>query len=646
MELLYLWIDNDGMTIKNQSFNFSNHIHFTFERNGENNGLISLVENPNYIDNFFGESLTLFHGDQATKLNGRILNVTGIIGENGVGKTNLLKFIIDLLTDRLPIREKFIVAFKDDINKSIKIFHTLENFNLTTHGSISGFIIENPVEQKLSYFLMRYSKDPPSFVDDFGLIFYSPVFDLRDYPPNISNENKEYIDVSTNALIEKDVIRKGDSYPEEVSALELHKYSNIRRQFEMLLNPQLAEMQGLNLPKELNIIFHRHYFNPDEGQRNLTFESESVFKYLDESITNAWSEVNSKLSSIDNRHRKKNVEDIEDIDKVDYRENIEYRQTLANKLKIEFTYSYVHNYFHNLSRHYNEDIEVKVENIIGESLFERAKYFFENQKWSGRGADSIVQTGLLYTSMLSLIDNVDFDKNGIEDDSNTFVTDMAGGVIALTNYENYISSIPSDHTKNFISTSWRNISSGENALMDLYSRLFFAKEKRLEEGSNLEKPPKTFLYIIIDEGEVGFHPLWQSQYLYNLITFISHLFSKYKVQIILTSHSPFIVSDLPQENLIFLEKNEGLCKIATFTESQTFASNIHTLLSDQFFMKDGVIGKFARTKLQEELKPLLDKNNKNLDSGRLKKIVAMIGEPVLRAKLTEILNTKTAGKNV
>jgi predicted ATPase len=647
MELLYLWIENDGMTIKNQSFNFSNHIRITFNKSNELTGLISLKENPNFISRFFGENLAPFQGEKATQFDAGIVNVTGVIGENGVGKTNLLSFIIELLTDRLPIGERFIIAFKDEKNKSIKIFHTIENFKLLVEGSISSLKIENPVEQTASFLGYNYMKDPSKLVDNFGLIFYSPVFDLRNYPSKISNEYKEYIDVSTNSLIENDVIRSGDTYPDEVREIELHKSSNIRRQFDMVINSGLANMESINLPTEVSIQFHRNYFDPTAGQRNLSFENEAIFKNLDKLVKEAWQIVNSTLSSIDRRNygKEKNKPQY-----AEYSKSPVYRKALSDKLKVEFSYSFIHNYFLNLSDFYNEDIGVKLEDIKGASLFERAEYFFENQNWRAKGPYKKVEAGLLYSSILNLIDKVNFDKNRIEDDAHSFVTDISGGAVAISNYENYISSIPSDHKKNFITTSWRNISSGENALMDLYSRLFFAKNYKLKEQikrkneyrqlHKQEEKSVNFIYILIDEGEVGFHPQWQSQYLFNLTNFVRHLFNEYKVQIILTSHSPFIVSDLPKENLIFLEKNNGSCNVVSFNEEQTFAGNIHSLLANQFFMQDGVIGKFARIKLQEELKPLLDKNQNKLDKNRLTKVIALIGDPVLRSKLTEILNSK------
>lgn len=650
MELLYLWIENDGMTIKNQPFNFSNHIFFQFDKTDEKQGVLTLAENPSYIPNFFCDSLSLIQKQQVTELKGGITNVTGIIGENSVGKTNLLSFIIDLVTDNLPIGERFIVAFKDNKNKEIKIFHTLENFILITDGGVKDFEISQPIEQTITFWDLNhnYLKTPAKLVTDCSLIFYSPIFDLRNYPSSISNESKNYVDVSTNALIENDVIRNGDTYPEEVNEIELHKFSNIRRQFDMIINSGLANIDTVNFPKELRIQFHRNFFDPNAEQRNLTYESETIFKHLDRLITEAWQSVNSTLSSIDRRHDR---DEENSTNSSEYSKNPKYRKALAEKLKVEFSYSFIHNYFHNLSEKYNEDIGIKLGEIQGNTLLERTKYFFENQKWLGRKAE-YVKAGLLYTSILDLIDAVDFDKNWIDDNANSFVTDITGGTVSIGNYEKYISSIPSDHKKNFISMSWRNLSSGENALMDLYSRLFFAKNYKLKE--QIEKrsqyisihkqnvKPLSFIYILIDEGEVGFHPQWQRDYLFNLTNFIRYLFPEYQVQLILTSHSPFIVSDLPKENLIFLERDEkGSCVVVPFSGEQTFAGNIHSLLANQFFLKNGVVGKFAETKLYEELRPLLDKATKQIDEGRLIKIISLIGEPVLQSKLKEILDSKT-----
>ena len=104
-------------------------------------------------------------------------------------------------------------------------------------------------------------------------------------------------------------------------------------------------------------------------------------------------------------------------------------------------------------------------------------------------------------------------------------------------------------------------------------------------------------YLIeIDEGEVFFHPNWQKKYIALIVKFISMYFKGEKVQFLISSHSPFILSDLPKGNIIFLEK--GVQKQPFKEDEQTFGANIHTLLSNGFFMSDGLIGEFAKSKIR------------------------------------------------
>jgi len=72
------------------------------------------------------------------------------------------------------------------------------------------------------------------------------------------------------------------------------------------------------------------------------------------------------------------------------------------------------------------------------------------------------------------------------------------------------------------------------------------------------------------------------------------LIKSQKYHFILTSHSPFLLSDIPKENVIFLEKGKQV-----YPEIETFGANIHTLLSHGFFMKDGLMGEFAKGKINE-----------------------------------------------
>lgn len=105
---------------------------------------------------------------------------------------------------------------------------------------------------------------------------------------------------------------------------------------------------------------------------------------------------------------------------------------------------------------------------------------------------------------------------------------------------------------------------------------------------------KKFTYqhvnIVLDEIELYFHPEYQRRYLYELLFNLRSLeIPNIKaINIVFLTHSPFILSDIPASNILKLRG--GRIEQQTI---KTFAGNIHTMLSDSFFMKS-TIGEFAR----------------------------------------------------
>ncbi len=153
--------------------------------------------------------------------------------------------------------------------------------------------------------------------------------------------------------------------------------------------------------------------------------------------------------------------------------------------------------------------------------------------------------------------------------------------------------------------------------------------------------------LLIDECETFLHPNWQKKYLSYIIKFIKDNFPNRKIHIILTSHSPFLLSDIPKQNIIFLDKDEnGNCKVVDGLKEkkQTFGANIHTLLSDSFFMEDGLMGEFAKGKIDKTIQLL---NQDNLDEKDLKyceQIISIVGEPIVKNQLQRMLDSKRLKK--
>jgi len=168
-----------------------------------------------------------------------------------------------------------------------------------------------------------------------------------------------------------------------------------------------------------------------------------------------------------------------------------------------------------------------------------------------------------------------------------------------------------------------------------------------------------FRIYLFDEVDISLHPQWQKELLNKMISYIRYLknekiIKQQKYNFLITTHSPFFLSDLPKENIIFLEKYKeddfdvknrkqkvGNCKNVTKEiDIETFGANIHTLLSHGFFMKDGLMGEFAKEKINETIKFLNGEDSTIQDEKEAKKIIHSIGEPFLQQKLSKIFYEK------
>ncbi|MCX6051361.1 MAG: ATP-binding protein [Campylobacterales bacterium] len=149
------------------------------------------------------------------------------------------------------------------------------------------------------------------------------------------------------------------------------------------------------------------------------------------------------------------------------------------------------------------------------------------------------------------------------------------------------------------------------------------------------------LLFLFDEPEIALHPNWQKQYLNEVINLLQKMPKKY--HFIFTTHSPFLLSDLAKENIIFLEKDKetGNCKnVSKYVNINSFGANIHTLLSHGFFMKDGLMGEFAKCKIDKAIKYLNQKSLSKEEIDYCENIISIIGEPIIKNQLQRMLDSK------
>ncbi|WP_047414683.1 hypothetical protein [Cellulophaga sp. Hel_I_12] len=150
--------------------------------------------------------------------------------------------------------------------------------------------------------------------------------------------------------------------------------------------------------------------------------------------------------------------------------------------------------------------------------------------------------------------------------------------------------------------------------------------------------------ILLDEVELCFHPEFQRIYVSELIKAINSLnWSDAGYNIIFLTHSPFILSDIPSDNILKL--NDG--SIEPYDNEETYAANVHDLLANEFFLSNGFMGEYAKEKIKDLLKFLTYKDGEQSpekedkpkllwDTESAEKFINMIGEPLLKFDLKEL----------
>ena len=235
------------------------------------------------------------------------------------------------------------------------------------------------------------------------------------------------------------------------------------------------------------------------------------------------------------------------------------------------------------------------------------------------------------------------------------------------NSENYSISIPTDKMNiiqdfinaykksvrlvDFLTFSW-GLSSGENLLLNQFGKIMHILNKNSNgkyylpvDENNIDKKA-TNAVILLDEAEVAFHPEWQRIYLESFLKYLKGNISNQgtHVQIVLATHSPIILSDIPKQNTVFIKKDKTTKQSYVVDSKETFASNIFSLYQNAFFLDESGIGAFAENKLCELVRKIHNLYRKEQNDNSTKKAkdiirneIKCIGDPYIRNKFEKEL---------
>jgi hypothetical protein len=152
------------------------------------------------------------------------------------------------------------------------------------------------------------------------------------------------------------------------------------------------------------------------------------------------------------------------------------------------------------------------------------------------------------------------------------------------------------------------------------------------------------ILIILDEIDLSLHPRWQRMFMKWLTNFCEQLFKGISVKLIVTTHSPILLSDFPGNSVLYLRKYNNRM-IVDDNENNTFGCNIHSMFLNSFFLEDyGTMGAFAEDQIND-IARLICRGEVNSDNiERIKSIVAYIGDDIIKQKLEIQLSERTQKK--
>lgn len=546
MELLFLYINN-FKNIQNIGFNLSPRYRFDYNPDSR-----TLTSEPldGVIQGFFGDQIS---------------NITGIIGMNGSGKSNLIELIC-LLTKSTgtTFSNAYLLVFQDGPEFTVRT--NISNLNLPFSTSIL---------------------DSEKTVRDLSVIYFSNVTDNKklQFPDDL-------IDLSRNATY-RPIGRRHTSETESQVNFIFSKY---------------RELVDLPSPRSLNLSFRIFKITNHQSLELIKSFSEFHKLYLQLRRSNTRDEPSLRLKCIFRfsvlLFMLKSLIKRGDMQQRTADEFHSYNE-LASIFNLHQTdVKDLHNSCHNLERiikdlmsRYSDLIPLS-KSLVGE-LLDFNMYIDELQPMAATDGRN---NGPVFTIAL---------------------TDSAQNIFKRFSS---IFSVPE-----LVDADWGGLSSGHEAFLNLFAQ-FHSAIHRVSQHKNV--------LICIDEADLYLHPQWQRQFLNRIINFIPKIIRR-SLQIVITTHSPFLVSDLPRKNLLLLRSAEdNNTELISKDDSmeRTFGANIVDLFQGSFFLDKGTISEFALQKIKKAIDIAKSDrpDSKSLEEANY--IANCIGDKLIRTKLLEMLS--------
>ena len=153
-------------------------------------------------------------------------------------------------------------------------------------------------------------------------------------------------------------------------------------------------------------------------------------------------------------------------------------------------------------------------------------------------------------------------------------------------------------------------------------------------------PTQGTCQLVVDELESGMHLEWSRSLINFLVNYINEInkVGGMNFQLIFTTHSPYMLSDIKPGNVIMIEKNQETGYSEGKVLQNTFAKNIQEIMKENLI--DNIYGDFALAKINSMIERLNGEEEQEGNEEELLKEIHLISEPILRNKLLEMYDKK------
>ncbi|MBZ9688283.1 AAA family ATPase [Clostridium estertheticum] len=617
MELIYLWINktqNNFIEKSGVCFNKSYNILFDVEKRKLS------IEYNNLYYNIFENDI--------------ISNVSAIVGKNGSGKTTLLNYIynMEVMPNQKEEREEYLITKKqqEEIERTLQVFrfkvkdkwqlNVYHNFEYDIEVVQKGILISNVNNDEYDFGSFVQSEKELFNITKVYLT-NSSYYESNGYYLEYGKTSKVALNISTIGVLSKSFYRKLVGFP--IGIIKDNLFYGLQ---DMIITTKTQQ----NLQEICDIIYFDYIL-----RKNKTFEGKIQTELH---ITNI---ITPKL-----------IHNVPGKSPSTYYSNQDFPSIIKNKIENwkllyrNFAISYNNIidglYLNLLFELYfiDESISSKLKTLKGiEDVIKCIGNYLEHSSIEYKDYYLMAVSEIEEYSKI-IVNTHEFNNGWPKDD----VAHIYGKVINYENnpdlYLNFTAFInkcafsEKSFVLKYIKIDNLEMSSGERSYLNFFSWLNTLKFLN-HISQEIIKSTKDNILLLIDEIDLYCHPEWQSNFIEFLLDELKNQFSGKRIQVIFTTHSPITLADIPDTNVVYLEKGQVKEK-----EGKTFGQNIYNLFKDSFYLEN-TMGKFSERIIggvYDKLNYIIDNQLSNVskyyeDIEYCKYIISIIGESVIKISL-------------